>query len=75
MKTVPTAEPGEDQTMIRLRRVWRSISVPLVAVLLGLLIGAILLIASGSNPITAYSALLKGAFGSPIAIQLSLIHI
>ena len=72
MTTVPAPEPAENQMMIRLRRMWRSISVPLVAVLLGLLIGAILLIASGSNPIAAYSALLKGAFGSPIAIQRTL---
>ncbi len=72
MTTVPATEPTENQTMIRLRRMWRSISVPLVAVILGLIIGALLLIASGSNPITAYSALLKGAFGSPIAVQRTL---
>lgn len=72
MTTVPTTEPAEDRLMATLRRTWRSISVPLVAVLLGLLIGAILLLASGSSPIEAYSALLKGAFGSPIAIQRTL---
>lgn len=72
MTTVPTAEPAENQAMVRIRRIWRSISVPLVAVLLGLLIGAILLIASGSNPIEAYSALLKGAFGTPVAVQRTL---
>src|SRR5690606_348463 len=63
---------AENKLMSTLRRTWRSISVPLVAVLLGLLIGALLLIASGSNPIEAYSALLKGAFGSPIAVQRTL---
>mgnify|MGYP001164668436 FL=1 len=72
MTTVPATEPTENQGMMRLRRIWRSVSVPLVAVLLGLLIGAILLIASGSNPIEAYSALLKGAFGTPVAIQRTL---
>jgi general nucleoside transport system permease protein len=43
---------------------WRAISVPLVAVLLAALIGAVILLVSGANPIEAYSALLKGAFGS-----------
>ncbi len=54
------------------RRIWRSISVPLVAVLLGLAIGAILLLASGANPLEAYGALLKGAFGTPVAVQRTL---
>lgn len=35
-----------------------------VAVLIGLLIGALFMIASGYNPVMAYSALFKGAFGS-----------
>jgi simple sugar transport system permease protein len=72
MTTVPKTEPAESQLMNMMRRLWRSVSVPLVAVLLGLIIGAILLIASGSNPLEAYSALLKGAFGSPVAIQRTL---
>lgn len=54
------------------RRIWRSISVPLVAVLLGLLIGAILLLVSGASPLEAYSALIKGAFGTPVAVQRTL---
>ena len=32
------------------------------AVLAALLVGAVLIIISGSNPITAYQALFKGAF-------------
>ncbi len=72
MTTVPTSEKPENQALNVARRIWRSISVPLVAVLLGLLIGAALLLLSGANPIEAYSALLEGAFGSPIAIQRTL---
>ena len=41
----------------------RVIAVPLTAVLLALLIGAILLAVSGANPIKAYSALIDGSFG------------
>ncbi len=47
-----------------LRRVWKAVSVPLLSVLLALLIGAIILLVSGSNPIEAYVALFRGAFGS-----------
>lgn len=54
------------------RRFWRAISVPLVAIFLALLIGAIILLISGANPIEAYAALFKGAFGSPVAIQRTL---
>jgi simple sugar transport system permease protein len=46
-----------------LRRIWRTVSVPLASVVLALLIGAIVLIVSGANPLDAYAALLKGAFG------------
>jgi len=46
--------------------------VPLVAVLLAGLIGAVLLQISGANPLQAYGALFKGAFGSPEAIQRTL---
>ena len=60
MATVPVPERKENRVGPLARQIWRSISVPLVAVLLGLLIGALLLIASGANPIEAYSALLKG---------------
>jgi ABC-type uncharacterized transport system permease subunit len=46
---------------------WRAIAVQLAAVLLALLIGAILLLVSGANPIEAYGALLRGSFGSMTA--------
>lgn len=46
------------------RRIWRAVSVPLLSVLLALLIGALILLVSGSNPLEAYVALLRGAFGS-----------
>ncbi len=44
--------------------VWRVIAVPLAAVFLALIIGAILLAISGANPFSAYSALIEGSFGS-----------
>ena len=48
-----------------LRRIVASVGVPIIAVLLALLIGAIILLLSGASPLAAYGALLQGAFGSP----------
>lgn len=42
----------------------RSAIIPIAAVLLALLIGAIILLINGSNPLAAYQALFDGAFGS-----------
>ena len=47
---------------------WRSVSIPVVAVLLAAFIGAIILIVSDAPPLEAYAALLKGSFGSARAI-------
>ena len=45
---------------------WRdSLRVPALAVLTGLIIGAIAILASGSNIFQAYGALFTGAFGNP----------
>lgn len=71
MTTVPTTD-SSDRARSWLRRVWRGISVPLVAVLLGALIGAILLLVSGASPLEAYGAFIKGAFGTPVAVQRTL---
>ncbi len=43
-----------------------SLRIPALAVLTGLLIGAIAIGASGANVFTAYSALFVGAFGDPV---------
>jgi ABC-type uncharacterized transport system permease subunit len=55
-----------------LKRAWIAIRIPVVAVLLSLFIGAIVLLISGANPLEAYLALLKGAFGSQAAVQRTL---
>ena len=58
----------EQPVQSALRRFWRAISLPFVAVLLALAISAVILLLSGSNPIVAYLALFRGAFGSLAAI-------
>lgn len=56
----------------RLNRLWRAINVPVAAVLLAMIIGAILLFISGASPVRAYSALLSGAFGDAEGLQRTL---
>src|SRR5688500_9468481 len=46
----------------------RKALVPLMAVLVALLIGAVIIAISGSNPLTAYGALLRGGLGTARAI-------
>jgi len=43
---------------------------PLFAVLLALLIGAVMIMLLDANPITAYQALWEGAFGSKNALAI-----
>ncbi len=46
------------------RRLWQESRVPLLSIVLALVIGAILLLLSGANPLAAYVALFRGSFGS-----------
>ncbi|MDF0479813.1 ABC transporter permease [Vagococcus sp. PNs007] len=41
----------------------QSLAVPVISVLFGLILGAIVMLVSGYNPIEGYGAMLKGAFG------------
>ena len=50
-----------------------AIFVPLIAGGLGLLVGAVMLLALGVNPVDAYAAMLQGAFGSPNAFADTLV--
>jgi len=47
-----------------LMTIWRTIRVPLLAILSALLVGAVILLVSGADPLKAYAALFKGAFGN-----------
>lgn len=53
--------------MNKLRKMFTldSIVVPLVAILLGLLVGAVVMVIGGYNPIDAYTALIKRVVGNP----------
>jgi general nucleoside transport system permease protein len=47
---------------------------PLIAILLSLIIGAVIVLATGNNPIAAYAALIGGAFGSATGIGRTLLY-
>ncbi len=47
---------------------------PVLAILISFAIGAAIILATGRNPIAAYSALITGAFGSPAAIGRTLVN-
>ena len=57
----PTPDDGE-------RRLTTSLSTSVLAVLIALVIGGLILLMSGENPLTAYSAMVDGAFGSSFAL-------
>ena len=48
-------------------------TVPIVSVLAALVVGGILVLLSGINPIRGYAALIRGAFGSPYSITETLV--
>jgi simple sugar transport system permease protein len=64
-----TGSPRSQNQLVRfLTSLWLVIRIPVLAVFLAVLIGSIILLASGVSPVDAYAALIKGAFGSPQAL-------
>jgi ABC-type uncharacterized transport system permease subunit len=57
-----------DKTLIGLR-----VLVPICSVLLGLLAGSVVMLFARVNPVTAYGAIIKGAFGSTYAFTETLV--
>lgn len=68
-ETVPAAEPVVAVTPpSRAERVTMGAATSLLAVVGALLVGAVILLVSGENPITAYAAIIDGAFGDMFAL-------
>ena len=59
-----TADTSTVRPNTLIKKIWFGIRIPLAAIILALLIGAIILLATGVSPLKAYTALFKGAFGS-----------
>jgi general nucleoside transport system permease protein len=66
MASAPVAAPPLARLRID-RRLLTTIGAPVGAAVLGLLVGALLVVAAGGDPVSAYSALLDGAFGNSLA--------
>jgi len=47
---------------------------PIIAILIALVIGAVIILATGNNPVAAYAALFDGAFGSQAAIGRTIVN-
>nr|WP_326185005.1 ABC transporter permease [uncultured Oscillibacter sp.] len=58
--------------MEKLKKSLTGFLVPVLSILLAFLIGAIIMLALGSNPLTAMGALFKGAFGTTASIGTTL---
>ena len=47
---------------------------PVISIVLSFIIGAVIVLVTGNNPITAYASLLEGAFGDPLALGRTLLY-
>ena len=50
------------------RRLTASLSTSCIAVLIAIVLGGLIMLMSGENPLTAYTAMVEGAFGSKFAL-------
>ncbi|MEA4884618.1 MAG: ABC transporter permease [Clostridia bacterium] len=57
------------------KSIWSGLLVPVVAVIVGLLVGVVLMLATGANPMKAYGALLNGSFGSLVNLSETIVYI
>src|SRR6476469_5352384 len=56
--------PADNPAMRWLQNVVRQLFLPLLGIFTALFIGAIIILVSGFNPLSAYSELFQGAFGN-----------
>ncbi|MBN1264917.1 MAG: ABC transporter permease [Anaerolineales bacterium] len=63
METSSKANFSKLNVLRWLQKVWFSIQAPVIAIVGGLLIGALIMVITGHNPIEAYSEMLEGSIG------------
>ncbi|MGH3089414.1 MAG: ABC transporter permease [Rubrobacteraceae bacterium] len=69
--------PGEESRSSpnkMLRDAGGALAFPLIAIFIAFIIGALLVLASGNNPVSAYVSLVEGAVGSPTALGRTLLN-
>ncbi len=67
-----TTRPSHRRSRIHWNDIAFSLSLPLLAVLFALAVGAVILLLLGVNPIEAYAAMITGAFGTTFGITQSI---
>lgn len=65
MTTTATPAPDTAKKETKRSSFVQEFSIPALAVLTGLIVGALVILASGENPLVAYGALFAGSFGTP----------
>jgi simple sugar transport system permease protein len=73
MAEATTVTPPSAAQPSRFAGLGQKILVPILAVFTALVIGGVIILLSGGNPLEAYRGLIEGAFGSPKAISETLI--
>jgi general nucleoside transport system permease protein len=69
---VPPSQPSRPASAISRSATFRGLFAAAIAVLLAFAVAGILILASGKNPLIAYWALLRGAFGSVDSVTFAL---
>ncbi len=67
-------DSGDSFLRKSLRDAGGALVFPLIAIFIAFVIGALLVLASGNNPVAAYVSLIQGAVGSPTAIGRTLLN-
>ena len=67
MSTTAAPSPDAGNKENKRNSLAQEILVPVLAVITGLIVGALVIFASGENPLVAYGALFAGSFGTPAA--------
>src|SRR5450759_3556964 len=71
---VSLAPDSEDTIERRFSYAWASgLTIPVMSVVLAVIVGGVVILVAGDNPLTAYWELLKGAFGGPYNISETLV--
>ena len=65
MTTTATPAPNTEKKANKPNAVGQEFLIPVLAVLTGLIVGALVILVSGENPLVAYGALFAGSFGTP----------
>ena len=67
MSTTAAPSPDAGKKENKRNALAQEVLVPVLAVITGLIVGALVILASGENPLVAYGALFAGSFGTPAA--------